>query len=368
MLGRTAWRQHGRATLFLALIAGLAGAIVGASFQAAGRADTALERFQARSRIFDEFVVSCPPGVNPEDDLHGQDDVIRLCSNPKVSERFRHVLGRIPGVERTAVATTLVAAVLDPKVSNHWGYLTLVQGSITPGAPLPQGNPIILSGRLPDPAAPDEIALSDDAARVAGLHAGDTVRMAGWQQQDLDAAIDGTVPPQTKPFPVQVVGIVRYLDQVQPNGAGSLADTILPGNGNVYAGPGWTAAHGAGLSGYGAGVLVRLRGGPASVAAFQRVLHKNPEGWFNEASPVVEISTRSVQHVIDLERQALLIFAAIAMLASIVFVGLTAVRQLRRESEHAVRLSVLGMTRRDLRAVNVARALTVAVPACIVAL
>ena len=51
MLVRTAWRRHWRASLFLAVIAGLAAGIVGASFQAAARADTPLERFAAHSRI-----------------------------------------------------------------------------------------------------------------------------------------------------------------------------------------------------------------------------------------------------------------------------------------------------------------------------
>ena len=150
--------------------------------------------------------------MNP-DDLKDQADLIERCSNPTVTERFRQVLSRVDGVERTAVASTLVAAVLDPSVSNHWGYLTLVQASVTPGDALPQGTPIVVEGRVPDPAAPDEIAVSDDAARVAGLHAGDDVRMASWQQADLDAAIDGTVAPQTPPFRSKVVGIVRYLDQ-----------------------------------------------------------------------------------------------------------------------------------------------------------
>ena len=84
-------------------------------------------------------------------------------------------------------------------------------------------------------------------------------------------------------------------------------------------------------------------------------------------SPLNEVDPTSVRKVIDLERRALLVFAAIAILAAVVFVGLTAMRQLRRESVESERLLAMGMTRRDLRTVNVVRALTIAAPAGVVA-
>ena len=67
MLVRAAWRRHWRASVFLAVVAGLAAGLVGASFQAAGRAGSSLERFNARSRTYDQLVQGCPPTVNPDD-------------------------------------------------------------------------------------------------------------------------------------------------------------------------------------------------------------------------------------------------------------------------------------------------------------
>ncbi|MEO7428650.1 MAG: hypothetical protein ABIY48_04620, partial [Acidimicrobiales bacterium] len=278
MLLRTTWRRHLRASLFLAMLGGVAAGVVGASFQAADRAATTLPRYERESRVYDLIVFGCPPGVNPEE-LDGQADFQRFCLNARVAERLRGVLARLPGVERTAVTSTMVVGLLDPRVSNHWGRLTLLAGTVTPGASALPGRPILLEGRLPDPSAPDEIMLSESAAAATGLHAGTRVRMAGWPQEHLDAAIDGALPPETTPFTSTVVGVARSIDDVQASGTGSLSDSTIPGNLNLYAGAGWVRAHSTGLSGYGAGVLVRLHGAAASdVAAFEALLNKAPEG------------------------------------------------------------------------------------------
>src|SRR5213078_941750 len=82
MLVRTAWRRHWRASVFLAVVAGLAAGVVGASFQAAARSETSLERFEQRSRIYDQLVTGCPPGVDPKVVQEDFGALIRLCLNP----------------------------------------------------------------------------------------------------------------------------------------------------------------------------------------------------------------------------------------------------------------------------------------------
>jgi putative ABC transport system permease protein len=224
-----------------------------------------------------------------------------------------------------------------------------------------------VSGRLYAPTASDEIVLSEDAAAATRLRVGDVVRIASWHQADLDAAIDGSVPPQTPVFTSRVVGIARGLDDVQASRTGDLSESI-PGDVNALAGPGWMAAHGGDLAGYGAGVAVRVRGGLPALTAFEKDMRQAPEGWLNTVEPVTDVRPASVLRVIDLERRALLVFAFIAIVAGTVFVGLTAARQLRLESVGSGSLTALGMRRRDLRVVNVARALSIAVPGCVVAL
>src|SRR5262249_37775845 len=127
-------------------------------------------------------------------------------------------------------------------------------------------------------------------------------------------------------------------------------------------------AHSNGLAGYGSGVTTRVRGGAAGVAALEAEMSRSPGGWLTQVSPYSNVDLKSVRQGIDLQRRPLLVFAALAILPSLAFVGLNRGRQLQRESAEAERLTALGMTRRGQRGINVVRALTIAVPACAVAL
>ena len=133
---------------------------------------------------------------------------------------MRRTLASLPEVERTAGVDTLVVALLDRSVSNGSGRLGLLEASTTPNVPDDRGRPFVVEGRVVDPAAANEIMVGEAAARGAGGHAGDTVQMAGWKQGHLDAAI----APETLPFPAQIVGVVRFIDDVQPTGDSSLSD------------------------------------------------------------------------------------------------------------------------------------------------
>ncbi|MGZ6927866.1 MAG: FtsX-like permease family protein [Acidimicrobiia bacterium] len=362
MLVRRSWRRHAVASIFLAVMAGLVAALVGASVQAADRAATSLPRFQARSRVYDALVQGCPPGVDPAE-LRSQTDLLERCANPAVTRRLTRLLTALPDVVRTTGGATLVVALLDPSAPNHWGRLGLLEATTSRGARLDGGRPILVEGRNIDPQAPDEIVLSETAARSAGLHAGDTVRMAGWRQSDLDRAIDGKVQPETTPFRVRIVGVVRFLDDVQATGDVSLSDAILVGN--VYAGPGWYHANGDDFSGYGTAAVIRLAERPGAEARVRRAL--SDRGWQTDVSRLADVSTSSPKKVIDIERRAVLAFAGIAGLAGLAFVGTTLVRQLRRETEEISGIGALGMTRMQLHGVNAARALTIAIPGAVVA-
>ena len=75
------------------------------------------------------MVQGCPPGVDYRN-IEGETELIERCVNPEITARFRRVLDRVKGVERTGEASTSVVALLDPSVSNHWGRLTLVAGHL----------------------------------------------------------------------------------------------------------------------------------------------------------------------------------------------------------------------------------------------
>ena len=60
-----------------------------------------------------------------------------------------------------------------------------------------------------------------------------------------------------------------------------------------------------------------------------------PEGWFTYASSVSDVDTGSIRRVINLQQNAVLVSAAVAFVAAVVFLGLSMTRQLRRESEES---------------------------------
>src|SRR5882724_265296 len=105
MLVGNAWRRYWRASIFLALVAGAAASVVGASFQAAARSETSLARFARQSRIYDLMVQGCPPNVDPRS-ISGQADGIKRCLNSELNAQFRRVLDGVRGVERTGEAST----------------------------------------------------------------------------------------------------------------------------------------------------------------------------------------------------------------------------------------------------------------------
>jgi hypothetical protein len=106
----------------------LAAGLGGASFQAAGRAGTSLERFVQRSRVFDPVVEGLSSRVDSNAVRDDPALLERRCGDPRVTELCRRVLDRVKGVERTAVLSVLVVALLDPSASNLLRRLTLIAG------------------------------------------------------------------------------------------------------------------------------------------------------------------------------------------------------------------------------------------------
>ncbi len=286
-----------------------------------------------------------------------------LCSNDEVASRLRReVLAGMPEVEASSLVGTDVVGIIRAGSPNGWGQLVLMQRYQSPDAPVGQ-RPIAVRGRLPEKLAPDEVAVGESTARAGGIHVGDRLRIGSWSQDNLDAAIDGSSAPETEPIESTVVGIVRQIDDVQSTDEGNLSGSVLPGY--LFAGPGWSAAHGSTLAGYGTSTTVRLRGGAEARPAFERSLRRAAPGWFTEIDSIDPENIAPLRRIIRSEQQATLIFALITGVAGLAFVGLSITRQLRRELVDAPPLVALGVTRRDLSVAGILRSLTIAVPAAI---
>jgi hypothetical protein len=101
--------------------------------------------------------------------------------------------------------------------------------------------------------------------------------MAGWQQDDIDAATDGPLAHRRPNRSLaRVVGVVRALDDMQPRTRAT--GTGRPGRATYTPARPGTRPMGNDLAGYGAGVVARLVDGPASLDDFNAVLDQMPNG------------------------------------------------------------------------------------------
>lgn len=364
---RNCLRRHLVATVGITLLTVFAVTVVAGSVQAARRSETSIERFRATSRVYDLVLGGCPPGVDTAS-MDGQSDIFENCSNTEVMRQLRAELSTDPEIEASTVAGFSVVGLLGIASPNRWGKGALLVVTRDPGYSDRYGRPIVVEGRLVDPAAPDEVVLSETLARDAGLHAGDVLHIASWTQANLDAAIDRSLVPETTPFTSTVVGVVRTLEDGQVGQVGSEGAFL---NGIIQTGQGWAEAHGDDLASYGYGVAVRLRGGPASIDDFGRRVSRGYRGWTIFPSPIDDVDLVALHRSTDTERTAVLVFAGISAIAGAVFVGLTLLRQLRRELDPAPALFALGVTRRQLVGATVGRSLSIGLPAaalCIAAI
>ena len=110
---RSILRRRWGATVALAVLAGLAAGVVGASIQAARRADGAIERYAERSRGYDVVVYGCPPDVEPPNQLSITELVDRCVNNHMAVRLAQEVLADRPEVESWTTTGTLIAGVLD---------------------------------------------------------------------------------------------------------------------------------------------------------------------------------------------------------------------------------------------------------------
>jgi predicted lysophospholipase L1 biosynthesis ABC-type transport system permease subunit len=120
---------------------------------------------------------------------------------------------------------------------------------------------------------------------------------------------------------------------------------------------------------YGFGVAVRLKDGPGMADAVSAAMKQRATGWFLAPRDTLnEVDLSTLSRVVEAERQAVLISAWIAVVASVVFTGLTLARQLRRELADWPSLVALGLTRRGLVVGAVVRALVIGAIASLLAI
>ncbi|MGQ0716443.1 MAG: ABC transporter permease [Pseudonocardiales bacterium] len=179
--------------------------------------------------------------------------------------------------------------------------------------------PVILDGRLADPARADEAVVTANFVETYGYGVGDTVTLRLFTPAQVDTGVSG-VPTATPPrpagptFPVRIVGVVR-----SPWHSDAVGEP-----GRFFPSPGLITQYRANVLGAAGdgdlNALVRLHAGPAGLEAFRVELARIA------GEPVPDVADRAdaaahLRQVTEFEAACLLAFGLVALLAAVVLVG-----------------------------------------------
>jgi hypothetical protein len=315
---RTGLRSRWRGWLGLALIIGLFGGAVEAAAAAARRTDSAYPQLVAWAKTPDALIYSQP----------GQ---------PAIADLAPAVLERLPQV--TAGATLATFVVLNPAVINL----------IAPAddqVPATLWHRKILSGRLPDPGRPDEVDISFTLAEALHLTAGGTlgVTMLGARGQPV-------------PLRLRIAGVDAAPGEFPPQ-YGTGIDW-------VWATPAFYRQYRAELDDY-ATTALRLRGGPAGMAAVQRDVNHLTGGKPLDDS-LFTAQAVDTEQSIDLQAVVLWLVAALLSVVGVLIIGQLLARLSYLESSDYPSLRGIGMSRRQLLAAALGRTLVIGGAGAVVA-
>ena len=308
-------KRRWRATVVLALLVGIVGALVLAALAGARRSDSALARFTATTRSAD---VSLLPA---------------FLYRPTAAEA--EALRRVPQVDEIAVlqqyAITLVGT--PPTVAPS----ASVDGAIDYVIDRSQ----LLEGRRPNPKAVDEVAIGETLSKQLHQGVGGHIDATSYSQKQLlhYAPLPGPYPLGDGPrLRFRIVGIVRHrLDLGVYSATGGVL-VLTPAFDHEYANR---------IGQYGAIIRVRTKHGasdlPAVLAAAKRI--------FAKSGPVstqgVSNETQGAGSAIDVVTLALRIFAAVAAIAGTITIGIMLSREANLAGVDNGTLRTLGLTRRQ---------------------
>ncbi len=261
----------------------------------------------------------------------------QTCSgySPTVEPR----LARLPHVERVEGSVQTYAEILKPDGTPPSISTTLFNEidplASTDGLYFHQDRVTPVEGRMADPARADEMVMSAAAARLQGLHLGETVPVGFYTNAQSTAPTFGT--PALKPQTIvrmKLVGLVVFhdaliQDQVDRYPTDELFTPALARE---------IGASGAGVGLYG----MRIDGGAAKVAAVEGEIFKAFPNKGYVQFHVTSTSASQASRAIRPEAIALGVFGAIAALAALLIAGQAIGRQLRLGADDEAVVRSLG--------------------------
>ena len=318
---RAELRSRTRSWVGLSLLVGLSAGLVIAAVAGARRADSAYERFLERQRAADVMVLNYPdPGAATFD----PDTVERL---PEVATAARAIFAYI----------------------GDSGALIAADGRLGRDV----NRPKLVRGRLPRPDRIDEVAIGFERARLAGWDVGTSMPLIE-ERYAAEAARAGI-----RNIRLRVVGIVAVPGDFPP---------LEPARPSMYLTPAFHRAYADSslLDGAGRAVIARLRRGADDLPAFRARLERLAGG---ATVSIAErpAQTRDAERPLELQAAALWVFAALLALTGVLVASQTLARQAFAEAADHAALRAVGMTRRQLWAVGLLRALAIGAAGAVVA-
>ena len=197
--------------------------------------------------------------------------------------------------------------------------------------------PVLLAGRMPDPARPDEVLTTPEVLAQNGLRLGDTVVARLYTVAEADrAAGSDEVSPTGPRQPLRIVAVVR---------TPALVDTF-----ELTTTPAFATRYRPNLLGTKGEVpfnaIVRLTDGEAGLPAFSEAFTRLTG---RDDIEVANLAAAARQHdeADDFEAGVLLAFALAALAAATVLLGQAVVRYANAAVADLATLRALGMTSRE---------------------
>jgi hypothetical protein len=324
----------------LAVIVGLAGGAALTAFAGARRTDTAVDRMMAYTHA---------PNANVgAEDPHVLDQVLHL-----------------PQVAHYTVGSYMLMAPLDaaghPFRKGDLGTQAIVDGGFNSS-----GRPLVLAGRVPRPDRPDEAFINASGASATGFGVGSRIRLQGWLPDQAQELLRGSdIPPTGPQVEVRVVGVGRFPSELSTTPAAR--DVVYAGSNFLVLTPAFYKAYGQGIASAGVGGSVELKGGIASLPAYQDAVRQVSPDVFVDAGTDDLVAAVNAKRATSIAALALLLFGILAALVAIAVVAQALGRQSFVDAAEYPALAAMGMTRAQLIVVAAARAVVIGAVGAVVA-
>ena len=335
---RTSWR----AVIAISIVVAFGAGVALTAAAGARRTQTAMQRFLAYNR--------------PED------ATLFFSTTPEVGRR----VVALPQVARWTRLPYLYMSTnpsrFDPRTAVFGAEDTVAFRTIE--------RPMVVRGRPSQPTRADEVTVNEREASALHLHVGSSVTLYSFSLQQMlsggNSGFTGPKRPEGPRYRVRVVGVVR-----EPTDISVVPDTqdvIYEASGTVYTTPALVAslarAFGESMDQLPGSEIVRIqfRHGAADLPAFTKaaVAIAGNKIQILPGSDIAQ-AAGAVQHGVGVEAIALWLFAAVAALTTLLVFSLNITRILRAELPDHRRLWQLGMSRRQLAAVAMARPFVIAI-------